>query len=107
MLVTPQGMSYHALVESEVNMQFVKELLDEVFNSGKYSYATIIAYGGIQHRCAIGTTTFTAHDGYCSFTKTLEGPINVFEKDKTPKTAIETIFIDYSKIIEVLAIEKV
>ena len=86
-------------------MQNVKELLDEVFNSGKYSYATIIAYSGIQHRCAIGTTIYTPHEGYCSLSKTIDEPISPFEKNKSPRTAIETIFIDYSKIIEVQTIE--
>ena len=87
-------------------MQNVKELLDEVFNSKKFSYATIFAYGGIQHRCAVGTTIYTPRDGYCLLSKTIEGPIDIFWEDKTPKTAIETIFIDYSKIIEVQTIER-
>ncbi len=86
-------------------MQNVKDLLDEVFNSGKYSYATIFAYGGIQHRCAVGTTIYNPCEGYCKLSKTIEEPIFPFEKNKSPKTAVETIFIDYSKIIEVQAIE--
>lgn len=59
-------------------MQNVKELLDEVFNSQKYSYATIFTYGGLQHRCAVGTTIYSPRDGYCLLSKTIEKTIDVF-----------------------------
>jgi hypothetical protein len=100
-------MNYHALVKkARFKMQNVKELLDEVFNSGKYSYATIFTYGNLQHRCAVGTTIYEPRDGYCLLSKTIEETVSPFEENKSPRTAIETIFIDYSKIIEVQTIEK-
>lgn len=87
-------------------MQNAQVLLDEIFNSGKYDAATIYAYGGIQHRCLIGTTNCILHDGYCELSRTIQDVIDVFAENKNPRTAIETIFLDYSKIIEIQTIKK-